>query len=264
MARYCSSAGSIRIRAGWPTSTGRQPPPPALAPSLIRARSYDRATNAWARVEPAGAAPSPRDKLAAAALGGRVVLFGGFGPAPADPGAEPGADAASTSFVRFGDTLSMPASGDGGFRAAAAPAPPARCAHGMCAAGQGLVLFGGRGEAGRLCDTHTLGPEEGAGWRAVEAAAEAPPAVSFHALCAVGPRREAAVLLGGRRADDSHMAEVWAIQFPGGEWSRVAPSGTGCIPPAHAVRGCADPGRRPSPREGIAACTLADGAWPAG
>ena len=37
-------------------------------------------SSTWTKVEASGPGPSPRDKLAAAAIGDKIFCFGGFGP----------------------------------------------------------------------------------------------------------------------------------------------------------------------------------------
>eukprot|EP00727_Mastigamoeba_balamuthi_P001155 m51a1_g11036 hypothetical protein (359) ;mRNA; f:430079-431222 len=180
--------------------------------------SLDLEEMAWARVEAAGA-PSARDKASCCALpGDRLLVYGGFG--PSDDGLNAGV-AGEVSFTWRSDAHVYDLAANTWTRVSfgPGPAPPGRCAAGMCALADGSAfVFGGRAETGgRVNDAWRLEVSGSDGtWTQLEAepapqgssvsAHLAPAARSFHTVVSAGGSR--VVVFGGLSSRATHFGDV--------------------------------------------------------
>jgi len=226
---------------------------------LADAFVLDVSTWQWSSVPHSDLAPSPRDKLTATVLGGRVVVFGGFG--PQDSGAtESGSDSEEASgedeeaeeqpgdaaaFTWFNDVRVLERTG--GAWAWSAPEvhgepPSARAAHGAAAVGSQMFVFGGRDSSGRVSDTFALDAAT-LTWSRVAADAPAPAARSFHVLAPLHPS-PGAVCFGGLGTDGSLLDSLEVLDARGAPAWAQPEARSGTWPPACAVAASAMLGSR--------------------
>ncbi|XP_005098914.1 kelch domain-containing protein 2 isoform X2 [Aplysia californica] len=204
---------------------------------------FDTVTSTWAILETEGTKPRARDKLQAVAIDSKIYYFGGFGPKSDEAEAvDLGADSDDdeefedipesqeqdgAEFGWFNDlyildteTLkwSQPMQMNLGV-------PTQRAAHGMCAIGRNLVIFGGRDIEDRQNDLHIFNVDTRKWITDLKVSGDAPAARSFHTLTSVGNR---AVLFGGRGRDHQHFSNFDVFDFDKKEW--VPTTITGCQP----------------------------------
>jgi hypothetical protein len=217
----------------------------------------DTTTWAWSAVPASPLAPSPRDKLSAVALDGRVLLYGGFGPqlevAADGDGAEVSEEEEEqeeeqeeaergASFTWFNDLFALEASSTGAWTWALVTAgghpPEARAAHAACAVNGAMVVMGGRTSSGRTADAFSLA---GASWTSLCAPdAPKPAARSFAAMAGVP---NGALLYGGTGVDDSLLSSLEVLDMRGeGSWAQ--PSEVVGAPPARPLAAAALLGTR--------------------
>ena len=235
----------------------------ATAGFLADAFVLDASTWAWSAVPHSDLAPSPRDKLSATLLGGRVVVFGGFGPQEAGA-AEPGSDGgsgdegsgeeeeeaeedpgAAAAFTWFNDVRVLERTG--GTWAWSAPEvlgepPSARAAHAAAAVGSRLFVFGGRDSSGRVNDTFALDAAP-LSWSRVAADVPAPAARSFHSLSSLHPS-PGAVCFGGLSTDGSLLDSLEVLDTRGVPAWAQPEARAGTWPPACPVAASAMLGSR--------------------
>ena len=217
----------------------------------------DVVTWTWSAVPQSDLAPSPRDKLSATVLGGRVLVFGGFG--PQEPGAEQGSDSSSgdeeeeeteeqgeaAAFTWFNDVRVLERTG--GAWAWSAPEvlgelPSARAAHGAVTVGSRMFVFGGRDSSGRVNDTFALDAAP-LSWSRVAADAPAPAARSFHALASLHPS-PGAVCFGGLSADGALLDSFEVLDARGAPAWAQPETRSGTWPPACTIAASALLGSR--------------------
>lgn len=125
------------------------------------------ASGLWTEVALSGAVPPACDKLSCAVSGGRLLLWGGFGPvggeedmAAASPGAEQEEEQAFLNLGWFGDLFAVDtATGLCTKVSTEGPRPTPRAAHAICCTdspSRCLWLFGGKDMSGRQNDLHRL------------------------------------------------------------------------------------------------------------
>mmetsp|Transcript_29519 Transcript_29519/g.88363 ORF Transcript_29519/g.88363 Transcript_29519/m.88363 type:complete len:399 (+) Transcript_29519:48-1244(+) len=184
------------------------------------AYALNMATLEWRSLHLTGEVPSPRDKLGCAAVGDKVYLFGGFGPAMAGDAAVPGDDGAN--FTWFGDLFEVDTATMVCRRLVTHGTPPsARAALSMCAAADQVVICGGKDRAGRQSDAFVYDTTDNM-WRAVSG--EGSPAPTSFAACA--PLCDGKVVLfGGRTVDDDHTAATSVLDLDTMRWAAVATDG---------------------------------------
>jgi len=203
---------------------------------------FDTETSAWAILETEGIKPRARDKLQAVAMDNKIYYFGGFGPKSDEAEAEDvGADSDDDEYeddgeipeareqdgAEFGwfndlyildtDTLkwSQPMQMNLGV-------PTQRAAHGMCAIGRDLVIFGGRDVTDRQNDLHIFNVDTRKWMTDLKITGDCPAARSFHTLTSVGNR---AVLFGGRGRDHKHFDSFDVFDFENKRWLSTTISG---------------------------------------
>ena len=202
-----------------------------------------RRGESWAWSGPlavSGPSPSPRDKLSAVALGGRLLVFGGFGPAPEETPGQPAGGGAAAAPTAEGEAVDADAEeeeeeddGKASFEwcdslhalsrdargswawsllAPSGTGPSARAAHGAAAVSapsEAMLVFGGRAAGGRVADAWLLDGSSLA-WRSVAGGAAAGPvARSFHAFTPLHP--SAAVCAGGLDAEGKPQPGVCVL-----------------------------------------------------
>jgi N-acetylneuraminic acid mutarotase len=165
-------------------------------------------------LRPTAASPSARTGHAMAALGSKVVLFGGM---------EAGPDGSS---IVAGDTWEW----DGATWTQRTPpvSPPARNWHAMATVGDRVILFGGQGASGFLNDTW-----EWDGWTWTSLASPISPPANFG--YALATWNKTVVLFGGYALSTGTGHDTWALT--GGQWTQLTPM---TYPPArtgHAMAG---------------------------
>jgi hypothetical protein len=237
----------------------------ATAGFLADAFVLDVATWTWSAVPHSDLAPSPRDKLSTTVLGGRVVVFGGFGPQEAGA-AVPGSDSgsgdegsgeeeeeeeaeeepgAAAAFTWFNDVRVLERAG--GAWAWSAPEvlgepPSARAAHAAVAIGSRMFVFGGRDSSGRVNDTFALDAAP-LSWSRVAADAPAPVARSFHVIAPLHPS-PGAVCFGGLGSDGTLLDSLEVLDVRAAPAWALPETRTGTWPPACAVAASAMLGSR--------------------
>ncbi|KAH3781796.1 kelch domain-containing protein 1-like isoform X2 [Dreissena polymorpha] len=204
----------------------------------------DLDTLKWTELTGEGIAPSPRDKLQAAVIDTRIYYFGGFGPKATvddddDEDWEDEDDEGGVAEVErtqqaaeFGwfndlyvyDTLSnkwsQPMHMNLGL-------PTARAAHGMCAVGRNLVIFGGRDTEKRTNDLYMYNIDTRKWNMDMKITGQLPAPRSFHSTTAMGGR---VVVVGGRGVDDKHLADLHVFDTETYQW--LQPGVGGDVPAA--------------------------------
>ncbi|CAH1796061.1 unnamed protein product [Owenia fusiformis] len=200
---------------------------------------FNTETGIWTRPDTKGAQPSPRDKLKSVAIGTKIYFFGGFGPKTGeddieevddfdeddedfedeqDQGAEFGWFNDIFVFDTESNTWSNPMQMN-----LAVPTP--RAAHGMCAIGKNIVIFGGRDTEARRNDLHIFNTETMKWETELQVKGRQPEPRSFHTCTAVNHRM---VVMGGRSIDNQHFADFHILDTETKEW--LQPSMTGPLP----------------------------------
>lgn len=212
----------------------------------------------WTAVETRGEAPSPRDKHLCFAMPcdeGAVYVYGGFGPdeTAREDEDEEGEGEGFAAFKWFDDLYRLDLTSWVWEKVVSAKgiAPSPRAAAACCVLGdERLLVFGGRGAAGRLNDTYTLEWQRsgdgggGAESKAVlvwtrhgEGADVVPAPRSFHAMHCMpsAASNAAAFLFGGIDAENTLRNDLWALDTRDMRWRDVSAAEGGCEPRAGAV-----------------------------
>ncbi|KAL8577885.1 hypothetical protein ACOMHN_018690 [Nucella lapillus] len=189
---------------------------------------FDTESRTWREVETTGNKPRARDKLQAVAIGTNIYYFGGFGPkvAPDDMDEEwedeedelpESHEQDGAEFGWFNDLFVF----DTVKRQWAQPmqknlgVPTPRAAHGMCAVGSSLYIFGGRDYEDRQNDLHCF-DVGGFKWNMeLKSEGKLPEPRSFHTVSAVGQQ---VIVIGGRGRDNSHFADIHIYHCETGQW----------------------------------------------
>ncbi|WAR00752.1 KLDC1-like protein, partial [Mya arenaria] len=193
---------------------------------------FDTESKKWSAVESEGSHPSARDKLQGAVIDRLIYYFGGFGPQGSleeddwedvdDDGDDVLDEQRMQQAAQFGwfndlymfDTVtklwSKPMHMNLGI-------PTARAAHGMCAVGRNLIIFGGRDTEKRTNDIHIYNIDTRKWNLEMEIRGELPAARSFHTTTAVGNQ---VIVIGGRGQDNTHLADLHVFDTETYEWSQ--------------------------------------------
>jgi N-acetylneuraminic acid mutarotase len=212
--------------------------PPAPAPTTAATRAPGE--SAWRRLAPA---PSPRTEVAAAAVGRRIWVLGGYAPDGATLATAEVYDTAADTWARGPDlpvavNHAMAATLDGVLYVAGgndgrapstqlarlegerwqalAPLPQGRSAGGLVALDGRLYLVGGVVEGGLAGDTHVYDPAADR-W----AAAPGLPTPREHLGAAASGGR--VVVVGGRVAGRGNLDAAEAFDPGSGRWSALPP-----------------------------------------
>ncbi|CAG2233844.1 unnamed protein product [Mytilus edulis] len=196
---------------------------------------YDIENKTWSEIQTTGTPPAQRDKVGGVAIGTNIYYFGGFGPKSAEAdldiydSEEEGEDElpdGSASFGWFNDLFvfdtvnkkwSQPMQKNLGV-------PTARAAHGMCAVGTDLVIFGGRDTQCRRNDLHIFSTDTWK-WKECKVQGRQPEPRSFHTTTAIGKR---VVVMGGRGEQNQHFADLHIFDTETMEW--LQPKANGDLP----------------------------------
>lgn len=189
--------------------------------------ALDTETKQWEKVECNGVPPSPRDKLTCVAKGTKIFFFGGFGPLE-DAETE---DQEGAAFGWFNDLFSFDTENCTWEKLSPAftGCPTPRAAHGMCAVGSRIIIFGGRDSVGRKNDLFILDTET-MEWIPTPTTGRQPESRSFHTCTAVGNR---VVVFGGRSPENAHFNDLHIFDVATSEW--LQPTVLGIKPPARGV-----------------------------
>lgn len=193
---------------------------------------FDTESRTWKEVETQGNKPRARDKLQAVAIGTNIYYFGGFGPKVApeemdedwedeeEEDEEELPEAQEQEGAEFGwfndlfvlDTVknqwTQPLQRNLGV-------PTPRAAHGMCAIGSSLYIFGGRDYEDRQNDLHCFDVVTLKWNMELKSEGELPQPRSFHTVNAVGQR---VIVMGGRGRDNAHFADIHIYDSEKGQW----------------------------------------------
>ncbi|CAG5120142.1 unnamed protein product, partial [Candidula unifasciata] len=200
---------------------------------------FDTITNSWSIPDTEGNRPRARDKLQAVAIDSNIYYFGGFGPKTdeaeaADLDGEDDDDdeadipeAHDQDAAEFGwfndlyvlDTVNLKWSQPMQMNLGV---PTERAAHGMCAIGRNLVIFGGRDIEDRQNDLHIFNVDTRKWMTDLQVGGKVPAPRSFHTLTAAGNK---AVLFGGRGRDDKHFDTFDVFDIDLKEWVPVTIEG---------------------------------------
>ncbi|XP_078380436.1 kelch domain-containing protein 1-like [Oculina patagonica] len=191
--------------------------------------AFDIETKQWENIAYKGTPPSPRDKLTCVAMGTKILFFGGFGPME-----DLDTDATEPDQAQFGwfnDLFSFDTENCTWEKLAPSftGCPTPRAAHGMCAVGSKLVIFGGRDSVGRKNDLYILNTET-MEWISTSTTGRQPEPRSFHTCTAVGNR---VLVFGGRSLENAHFDDLHIFDTDTKEW--LQPSSSGNKPPARGV-----------------------------
>lgn len=189
--------------------------------------AFDTETKQWERIVFHGASPSPRDKLACVTTANKILFWGGFGPSDEqDTVQEEGAQ-----FEWFNDLFCFDT--DNYTWKKLLPdctgCPTTRAAHGMCAVGSKVIIFGGRDSVGRKNDLFILNTET-LEWISTPTTGREPEPRSFHSCTAVGNR---VIVFGGRSPQNIHFDDIHIFDVGTCEW--LQPSVCGDKPSARGV-----------------------------
>ncbi|XP_070543260.1 kelch domain-containing protein 1-like isoform X2 [Ptychodera flava] len=209
------------------------------------------ATSTWSEIDTAtGPAPSPRDKVASVAIGTKIYIFGGFGPHKGeedvlgsqddeeydedddDDMVEDQGPQAAADFGWFDDLYIYDTENNRWENPQPIKiySPTPRAAHGMCAVGQNIVIFGGRDAQSRRNDLYVLDTEMMKWIQATGVTGRQPEPRSFHTVTGVGKR---VVVIGGRGQDNKHFNDLHIFDTETKKW--LQPTQKGCQPPARGV-----------------------------
>ncbi|KIZ03963.1 hypothetical protein MNEG_3997 [Monoraphidium neglectum] len=163
-------------------------------------------------IAPASGGPGPRAFHCAAALGRRVLVFGGHILT---------LEAGRKRRLFFDDLWSLNVE-DWEWRrvevAASSPLPPKRDMAALAALADGrLLLFGGRSEAQRALNDAWVFDTSTSAWTQLKPEGPLPPPRKMHALApvpAVPGQPPAAALFGGEK-DNGLLDDLWVLQLPG-------------------------------------------------
>jgi len=188
--------------------------------------AFDTETKQWQKIACSDVTPSPRDKLTCVAMGTKILFFGGFGPLEETDPAQEGAE-----FGWFNDLFSFDTENCTWEKLSPSftGCPTPRAAHGMCAVGSKLIIFGGRDSVGRKNDLFVLDTEN-MEWRSTPTTGRQPEPRSFHTCTAVGNR---VVVFGGRSPENIHFDDLHIFNTDTSEW--LQPSASGSKPAARGV-----------------------------
>ncbi|XP_070205613.1 kelch domain-containing protein 1-like [Littorina saxatilis] len=206
---------------------------------------FDTETVSWSVMETQGNKPRARDKLQGVAIGTNIYYFGGFGPKSdgfedmeegdedeEEEEEETIPEAQEQQGAEFGwfndlyilDTVNkvwkQPIQMNLGV-------PTPRAAHGMCAIGNNLYIFGGRDIRDRQNDLHCFDTVTRK-WDTELKPKGAPPGPrSFHTAVAAGSR---VVIMGGRGRDNSHFGDVQLFDTETQQWLQPQMKGVAMTP----------------------------------
>lgn len=200
---------------------------------------FDTETSTWSPLETQGSKPRSRDKLQGVAVGSQIYYFGGFGPktdeaevddlegSDEDDEYEDIPESKEQEGAEFGwfndlfvlDTESLKWSQPMQMNLGV---PTQRAAHGMCAIGRNLVIFGGRDVEDRQNDLHIFNIDSRKWDTEMQVGGLKPEPRSFHTLTAVGNK---AVLFGGRGRDNQHFDAFQVFDIETKRWTAVKVSG---------------------------------------
>ncbi|GFO37974.1 kelch domain-containing protein 1 [Plakobranchus ocellatus] len=201
---------------------------------------FDTESNTWTPLETEGPRPKARDKLQAVAVGEKIYYFGGFGPKTIEAEIDDlegtddedeefedipeSRDQEGAEFGWFNDlfvldtqtlTWSQPMQMNLGV-------PTQRAAHGMCAVGRNLIIFGGRDIEDRQNDIHIFDTDTRKWLTDMKVEGPVPAPRSFHSLTSVAGK---AVLFGGRGRDNHHFDTFDVFDIETKKWTPVQVTG---------------------------------------
>ncbi|XP_076444322.1 kelch domain-containing protein 2-like [Babylonia areolata] len=195
---------------------------------------FDTENSTWKEVETEGNKPRPRDKLQGVAIGSNIYYFGGFGPKTApeemdedwedeeeeeEDGIPEAQEQEGAEFGWFNDLFvldtvnlkwSQPLQMNLGV-------PTPRAAHGMCAIGSNLYIFGGRDFEDRQNDLHCFDVSTRKWNLELKSEGVVPQPRSFHTVCAAGGQ---VVVVGGRGRNNCHFADICLYDCEKGQWTQ--------------------------------------------
>ncbi|KAK3764256.1 hypothetical protein RRG08_033338, partial [Elysia crispata] len=181
---------------------------------------FDTENSTWSPLETEGPRPRSRDKLQGVAVGSLIYYFGGFGPKTDEAEIDDieGSDDDDEEFEDIPESKEQEGAEFGWFNDLfvldtetlkwSQPmqmnlgVPTQRAAHGMCAIGRDLVIFGGRDIEDRQNDLHIFNVDSRKWQTDMKIEGPLPGPRSFHTLTTVGNK---AVLFGGRGRDNKHF-----------------------------------------------------------
>nr|KAG5708616.1 hypothetical protein BaRGS_033037 [Batillaria attramentaria] len=191
---------------------------------------FDTESGKWSALDTTGSKPRARDKLQGVAIGNNIYYFGGFGPKTdqdlddleeeSEEDEEEIPEAQTQEGAEFGwfndlyifDTVSRQWSQPMQMNLSM---PTPRAAHGMCAIGSSIYIFGGRDIEDRQNDLHCFDTVTRKWDTSLSPKGLAPQPRSFHTLTAVGNRL---VVIGGRGRSNAHFADVHIFDTDTKEW----------------------------------------------
>lgn len=190
---------------------------------------FDTESGKWSALDSTGNKPRARDKLQAVAIGTNIYYFGGFGPKTdqdledleeESEEEEEIPEAQNQQGAEFGwfndiyvlDTVSCQWSQPMQMNL---ECPTPRAAHGMCAVGTCIYIFGGRDIEDRQNDLHCYNTVTRKWDAELKPKGTPPPPCSFHTLTAVGDRL---VVIGGRERTNAHSADIYIFNTATKEW----------------------------------------------
>lgn len=194
---------------------------------------FDTISNTWAILETQGNKPRSRDKLQAVAIHSNIYYFGGFGPKTDEAAVDDvGADSDDDEYEDIPESNEQEGAEFGWFNDLYVldtdtlqwtqpmqmnlGVPTQRAAHGMCAIGSHLVIFGGRDTEDRQNDLHIFNVDSRKWDTDLSVGGLTPAPRSFHTLTAVG---NTAVLYGGRGRGHQHYDTFHLFDFDTKSWS---------------------------------------------
>lgn len=191
--------------------------------------AFDTETKQWQNITCKGVPPSPRDKLSCVAMGTKIIFFGGFG--PLENLETEKSEQEEAEFGWFNDLFSFDTENCTWEKLTPSftGSPTPRAAHGMCAVGSRLVIFGGRDSVGRKNDIFVLDTDT-MEWISKPTSGRQPEPRSFHTCTAVGNR---VVVFGGRSLENAHFDDLHIFDTDTNEW--LQPSTSGSIPHGRGV-----------------------------
>nr|XP_006820713.1 PREDICTED: kelch domain-containing protein 1-like [Saccoglossus kowalevskii] len=221
-------------------------PAPRTAATMTAVES-----STWTEIDStSGPSPSPRDKVASVAIETKLYIFGGFGPRHSseemlggssqgsqeesedDMEDEAGPEAGPDAEFRWFDDLFVYDTEKNQWEKIAfikMHSPTPRAAHGMCAVGTNILIFGGRDTQCRRNDLYLLDTES-MKWIDVTSTGRQPEPRSFHTVTSVGNRM---IVIGGRSQDNTHFNDFHIFDTVTKEW--MQPSLTGNLPTERGV-----------------------------
>lgn len=177
--------------------------------------SFDTVTEKWEKLAITGIKPSPRDKHTSVIWEGRIVIFGGFGPATGVEDSEDDDDQ-SANFTWYNDVFLFDPKNNSwdAPNVSMIGGPVPRAAHSANIYKNKMTIFGGKDSKARNQDLFTLDLST-LEWSYFEDAGARPAPTSFHSSAQFG---QFMLTYGGRFNDNSHSDQLNVLDCETGGW----------------------------------------------